>query len=391
MFDLTHAQLKTLRWKLLLIIFLFTSPIMVSCAPEKRIGPSMVYDPIGQRVLLFGGAHWQNGYTFYDELWSYEYETNTWNMLETNNNPYPRFNSMLVYIPGRHQLFLFGGFSADDRISDTWVFDFESNRWTELHPNTQPSPRSDSSIAYDPVNDVVVLYSGYLLNDTNLQDTWIYSFKEENWIEQNPDNPPLGQYGNFMVYAESTGQLLMYPGHWSVISNGVRVNHGFGGNLWEYNVVNDSWIEHSSSISPPGRYWGSLVYDSTEDRLILFGGHGAVDYDDTWTYGLVDGVWEKVEQSVKPSKRSSIGVVYDPDNHVVLLFGGFSDDRQSLGDTWILDCETLIWRQPETITTIEEVPEENNQNTFIPGFPIWTIILAVFIFYLTKQHTLTPR
>ncbi|MFA9437652.1 MAG: hypothetical protein ACEROO_11120, partial [Candidatus Bathyarchaeota archaeon] len=62
MFDLAHAKL---RWKLLLIIFLFTSPVLVSCAPEKRIGPSMVYDPIDNRVLLFGGAHWQNGYTFY--------------------------------------------------------------------------------------------------------------------------------------------------------------------------------------------------------------------------------------------------------------------------------------------------------------------------------------
>lgn len=295
---------------------------------------------------------------------------------------------MLVYIPGRHQLFLFGGFSADDRIADTWIFDFESNKWTELHPNTQPSPRSDSSIKYDPKNDVVVLYSGYLLNDTNLQDTWIYSFDDENWIEQNPENPPLGQYGNYMVYVESTGHLLMYPGHWSVYSNGERVSHGFGGNLWEYDVENDLWIEHSSTITPPGRYWGSLVYDSTEDRLILFGGHGAADYDDTWNYSVVDGVWEKVEQSFKPSKRSSIGVVYDPDNHVVVLFGGFSEARQSLGDTWVLDCETLTWNQPELITT-SEVPEEENQNTFIPGFPVWSAVLAVLVYYINRQHTQT--
>ena len=391
MFELTHAQLKTMRWKLLLIIFLFTSPVLVSSSPEKRIGPSMVYDPIDHRVLLFGGAHWQNRYTFYDELWSYEYETNTWSMLDTRNNPDPRFNSMLVYIPDRHQLFLYGGFSSADRIADTWVYDFESNTWTELHPNTQPSPRSDSSIAYDPVNDVVVLFSGYLLNDTHLQDTWIYSFKMENWIKRTPDNPPLGQYGNYMVYVESTGQLLMYPGHWSVISNGETVNHGFGGNLWEYDVVDDSWIEHSSNVSPPGRYWGSLVYDSTEDRLILFGGHGAVNYDDTWTYSVADGVWENVEQSIKPSRRNSIGAVYDPDNHVVVLFGGLGDDRQSLEDTWILDCETLTWHQPETSTTIENVPEENNPNSFIPGFPVWTIILAVFLYYIIIHNTLTPE
>jgi len=160
--------------------------------------------------------------------------------------------------------------------------------------------------------------------------------------------------------------------------------------MWEYDVEHDLWIEYSSTVSPPGRYWGSLVYDSIEDRLILFGGHGAVDFDDTWVYSVVDGVWEQVELSVRPSKRSSIGVVYDPDSHVVVLFGGFSDDRQSLGDTWVLDCETLTWSQPESITPINEVPEEENINTFIPGFPVWTAILAVLLYYVTKRQTLTP-
>ena len=243
----------------------------------------MVYDRANHRTLLYGGAHWQTQYNFYDELWSYEYETNTWTLLETNNNPDPRFNSMLVYIPERQQLFMFGGWSKDDRIADTWILDLSTSTWTQLHPETQPSPRSDASIEYDPVNDVIVLYSGYLLNDTHLQDTWIYSFKEENWIKQNPEYSPLGQYGHYMVYVESTGQLLVYPGHWSVFTNGVMVEHGFGGNIWEYDVIDDSWVEYVSGYSPPGRYWGSLVYDSSEDRLILFGGHGDVNFDDTWT------------------------------------------------------------------------------------------------------------
>jgi hypothetical protein len=132
MSDLTQVKMT---WKLLLIIVLFTSPVLGFCAPEKRIGPSMVHDPIDNRVLLFGGAHWQNRYTFYDELWSYEYETNTWTLLQTTNNPDPRFNSMLEYIPERHQLFLFGGFSADDRIADTWVYIQTLNQAQEAtHP-----------------------------------------------------------------------------------------------------------------------------------------------------------------------------------------------------------------------------------------------------------------
>nr|NIT59042.1 hypothetical protein [Fodinibius sp.]NIY27625.1 hypothetical protein [Fodinibius sp.] len=109
-------------------------------------------------------------YVFYGELWSYDYENNTWSTLNSYNAPDPRFNHMLAYLPGRHQLFLFGGWSEDDRIADTWIFDLESSSWIELHPRTQPSPRSDSSLAYDPQNDVIVLFSGYLLNDTHSLD-----------------------------------------------------------------------------------------------------------------------------------------------------------------------------------------------------------------------------
>ncbi len=381
---------------LLLIIMLITSPTLASGAPENRIGPRMIYDPVDQRIILYGGAHWQGGYNFYGELWSYRPETDTWTQLETHNDPPPRFNTMLAYIPGRHQLFLFGGLSTNDKIDDTWIFDFETSTWTQLHPADHPSRRSDSSIAYDPENDVVVLYSGYLQNDTHLQDTWIYSFREENWIRQHPDDPPLGQYGHYMVYAESTGQLLMYPGHWSIYSNGVMTSHGYGGDIWEYDAADESWTEHRSTPRPPGRYWGHIVYDSTENRIILFGGHGAVDYDDTWVYGVEDGTWERAQQTVKPSKRGSVGMAYDPVNHVAVLFGGFSENRQSLGDTWILDCETLTWRQPDTDpqTTppgeTDEPHTEDNQETPIPGFPALSMLLSMAITYLITRRTSRP-
>jgi len=366
------------------MIILMISPSVVSGSPSKRIGPRMVYDPVDEQIILYGGAHWEGGYTFYGELWSYKYETNTWSIIDTNNNPPPRFNTMITYIPNRHKLFLFGGWSTNDRAGDTWIYDFETRTWTELHPTNKPSRRSDSSIAYDLENDVVVLYSGYLQNDTHLQDTWIYSFEEENWIKKNPENSPLGQYGNYMIYTDSTQQLLMYPGHWSIYNNGIMVTHGYGGNIWEYDVLEDTWLEHESAYKPPGRYWGNIVYDSNEDRIILFGGHGAVDYDDTWIYSVSDCIWEKVEVNDKPSKRGSFGMAYDPLNHVVVLFGGF-DNGQSLGDTWIFDCETLTWHQPETDSPTEQAPEEDSQTNLIPGFPVLALFLALLIYILNKN------
>jgi hypothetical protein len=46
--------------------------------PPARFGHSMVYDPVNERVLLFGGAVRDDGYTFFDELWVLDLAEGTW-------------------------------------------------------------------------------------------------------------------------------------------------------------------------------------------------------------------------------------------------------------------------------------------------------------------------
>ena len=53
----------------------------------------MFYDPVNQRVLLFGGAWESNaGYIKYNDLWSYDYTTDTWTEVETSVKPSGWFN-----------------------------------------------------------------------------------------------------------------------------------------------------------------------------------------------------------------------------------------------------------------------------------------------------------
>jgi hypothetical protein len=50
--------------------------------PLKRTGHSLVYDPVNQRILVFGGT-WQttNGEKRTDDVWAYDAPTNTWTEL----------------------------------------------------------------------------------------------------------------------------------------------------------------------------------------------------------------------------------------------------------------------------------------------------------------------
>ena len=380
--------------RVILLLLAFTPILFVSGAPENRLGHRMFYDPVGERVMLYGGANWDDGYTFYDDLWEYDYESGFWLEVQTSSKPDGRFNAMVTYIPERHGLFMFGGFSHRDRVADTWLLDLETMVWTELHPIDSPSPRSDSSIAYDQDNDVVVLFSGYREDETKTQETWVYSFDGNNWVRRIPDNTPLHQYGHYMVYAPETGQLLMYPGHWSIVSDGQMVNHGFGGNIWEYDSGANRWTEHESPSVPPGRYWSNVAYDSNRNRVVLFGGNGARDFDDTWAYDIDTGEWEQASGDTRPAKRGSSNMAYDPEHDVFVMFGGHDTTGSSLGDTWILDADTLTWSTASSTTTSEDstvIPapiSEDSTDTFIPGFPVWTTLgtILLVVTYWTRKH-----
>jgi hypothetical protein len=122
-----------------------------NAAPESRLGHRIFFDPVRDKIMLYGGANWDEGYTFYGDMWEFNFEERLWAEIEMLNAPSGRFNAMVEYIPERHQLFMYGGFSSRDRISDTWILDLRSMTWTQLHPDKSPSPRSDSPPSYDPM------------------------------------------------------------------------------------------------------------------------------------------------------------------------------------------------------------------------------------------------
>jgi len=61
-----------------LVLFALLPVSVSSAAPDQRLGHRMIYDPVGQQIILYGGAVWDDQYIFYDELWSYDTGTNTW-------------------------------------------------------------------------------------------------------------------------------------------------------------------------------------------------------------------------------------------------------------------------------------------------------------------------
>lgn len=97
--------------------------------------------------------------------------------------PEARFYSAMVYEPTTDRIILFGGVtgSREEPLGDTWAYDVDTNTWTELHPPSAPSARGWHAMAYDEVDEVVVLFSGGPTRDDVILDTWLFDPADDTW------------------------------------------------------------------------------------------------------------------------------------------------------------------------------------------------------------------
>jgi hypothetical protein len=147
--------------------------------------------------------------------------------------------------------------------------------------------------------------------------------------------------------------------------------------------------EASATLSP--RTGHRLVYDSGNDRIILFGGntvnHERVYYDDTWVLSLSENTWTKLPVE-GPSPRGEHAMAYSSDHNKVLLFGGVGLTNR-LGDTWVFDCDTDTWEwsELEPDFRIEEVDAPREEEFQVPGYPAAVLVTgaAVIVFLLRRR------
>jgi hypothetical protein len=145
------------------------------------------------------------------------------------------------------------------------------------------------------------------------------------------------------LYAQTPASLpkqVFYPGltydshrHVTVLFDGLGENRTYPG-TWEWN--GSSWTAKSGD-QPPDRSGHGIVYDTTRQRIVVFGGFAPNDQllGDTWEY---DGsVWRRAA-STGPPPRGAMGMAFDSRRSRTVMFGGSSGPgRPVFQDTWEWD------------------------------------------------------
>jgi len=308
-------------------------------SPFGRYGPGSVYDPQLQKTIIFGGGT-QNltGYELFDDMWIYNSTGNIWSEIVPTNKPSARSGHTMVYDSTNQKTILFGGWDENiGLMNDTWIYDSQTNQWTEVFPITTPENRQSHAMYYDPIFQKVILFGGYRDTFPHFSDTWEYNYTANSWTELNPSISPPGRYGSKMVYDPINQRAILFGGRASSIMD----------DTWIYYSGNNTWTELNTTGKPDTRYWHGMVYDSNNHKVIVFGGRhvGAPGeaLEDTWIFNPLTNEWMEVLPLSNPSNRMDFSMVYDSNNQIAILFGGFRFPGITLGDTWTYTYNSNNW------------------------------------------------
>ena len=138
--------------------------------PQKSLGgillwSSMCYDLSAKKFVLYGGG---NILTERGDpgTWTYSPADNRWEQVKATTQPPPRANSRLAYDPVARKVVLFGGDRLDQLLADTWVFDTAMGTWEEKKPVVSPTPRGGHALLWLPKAKKLLLVGGYTYTST---------------------------------------------------------------------------------------------------------------------------------------------------------------------------------------------------------------------------------
>jgi hypothetical protein len=356
--------------------------------PSPRAGAASIYDPVRNRMVVFGGRQSDPYDRWSNEVWALSLdETPVWNRIQTHGQPPPhRAFACAVYDARNDRMFVIGGERDTTTFDDVWALDLATDTWGLVTaPGVLPSRNSAFAVT-DSATNALYLIGGFHGGTPRL-DAWKLPLSpDSSWRALAPGDttgPPytlvaaawIPETGRIFVLGGLTDGLawILDPaGGWSTMAltgpagPGGRDGPGFvfdrtRGRIlvsagWERSSTAFYWQQHSDtwSLDPMTGAWSCLsdpapsararhgvALDESGDRFIVTGGLGNRSYlSDTWSFSLAEETWTRLASSgVQPPARLDPIVVVDPDQNQLLMYGGWITDTV-FEDLWRLPLDS---------------------------------------------------
>ena len=308
-------------------------------APSPRMYLASAYDPVGQRLIVFGGQD-STGARLGD-LWQLDLSGlsgGAWTQLSVGGGPTPRIMPTMVLDTVAQRLVLFGGLSTAAQ-NDTWVWDLALTGWSALAPTgTLPPVRYGAGGMFDASLNRMVVFGGqgaFFYNSVFALDLTLGA---EAWTNISAVSAPfMPSRREMAVAADPTGRKAWIFG---------GTNGGQFGDLWELDVNNPTAIWTLLAPPAPGpaaRHAHAGCMDGNGWLVTATGFVNSTAQADTWAIdtGNIAGGWVNPIVLVSPTSLVTASVALDPVANRLIAFGGLANGMPAAG-LWQLDLAAPI-------------------------------------------------
>lgn len=215
-------------------------------APSPRCGQTMAYDTESDRMVLFGGfACTKVDDPLLDDTWTYDLNNDAWQQMDPATSPPARIFHSTAYDPITDRVVIFGGRVEDDRV---WTYDVDADTWEPREPADGPTGiRAYHAMAYDPTGQRVLVFGGLDLTSTlstsgeMLDELWAYNVDERQWSRVDTEDSPAGRSHHAMVFDPAIEQHVVFGGE-----TGRPYSNDVTDEIWLFDPTTDTWSEPST-------------------------------------------------------------------------------------------------------------------------------------------------
>lgn len=159
--------------------------------------------------------------------------------------------------------------------------------------------------------------------------------------------PQISEHGGAFVPSEDGGSIVLFGGSLGIPENCGFPERTFESTTWHYDVACDQWSRIESDVTPPGRTRHEMVWDSVENRVLLFGGLGPEgSFADVWALDMETLQWSEIATNQGPAPRLNFAASFDPAGRLIVIGGNAGSSVVNINpviDVWVLDLATNEW------------------------------------------------
>ncbi|MFN8589188.1 MAG: kelch repeat-containing protein [Candidatus Eisenbacteria bacterium] len=256
-----------------------------------------------------------------------------WTDVTPDPNIMPRWAAGGAVSPAG-DLYVVGGVNEHySLLADVWKLHVAGPHVWQGYEDLYP-PRLQEVMVLDPTRHRLVAMGG--TDGSYRNDVYVHALDSgRGWAPVNPTGArPAPRRLHTAIWDTGNDRMLVFGGF----------DGGFYNDVWElaFSGAGAAWKQLDPTGTPPSPRAGHVaIYDPVGQRMIVSHGYDGVTSPnfrvaDTWALSLSGPlVWTRLDAAAPPPARSSASAVYDAARRRLVLFGGTTPSYRN--DAWALD------------------------------------------------------